>query len=191
MSFCSRSFACCIGVEYTSTGCVCLLVPNLRILPHATAPAILRRCFSFPQFRPLSFDYENDSHASQVEDQLMLGDSVMIAPVLTQNATGRYVYLPEEMKLLRLRSATDYDEEVLPKGHHYVSCQLDEALLFIRPDKLIPVSRGGENEQEVDFENVDTIGFVKTEASYRYYCDDGVSTDYDLEKNTRLITQNA
>jgi hypothetical protein len=38
---------------------------------------------------------------------------------------------------------------------------------------------------------VDTIGFVKTEASYRYYCDDGVSTDYDLEKNTRLITQNA
>jgi alpha-glucosidase len=142
-------------------------------------------------FRPLSFDYENDSHASQVEDQLMLGDSVMIAPVLTQNATGRYVYLPEEMKLLRLRSATDFDEEILPKGHHYVPCQLDEALLFIRPDKLIPVSRGGENEQEVDFENVDTIGFVKTEASYRYYCDDGVSTDYDLEKNTRLITQNA
>lgn len=142
-------------------------------------------------FRPLSFDYENDPHASQVEDQLMLGDSVMIAPVLTQNATGRYVYLPEEMKLLRLRSATDFDEEILPKGHHYVPCQLDEALLFIRPDKLIPVSRGGENEQEVDFENVDTIGFVKTGASYRYYCDDGVSTDYDLEKNTRLITQNA
>ena len=142
-------------------------------------------------FRPLSFDYENDSHASQVEDQLMLGDSVMIAPVLTQNATGRYVYLPEEMKLLRLRSATDFDEEILPKGHHYVPCQLDEALLFIRPDKLIPVSRGGENEQEVDFEHVDTIGFVKTGASYRYYCDDGVSTDYDLEKNTRLITQNA
>ena len=71
----------------------------------------------------------------------MLGDSVMIAPVLTQNATGRYVYLPEEMKLLRLRSATDFDEEILPKGHHYVPCQLDEALLFIRPDKLIPVSR--------------------------------------------------
>ena len=142
-------------------------------------------------FRPLSFDYENDSHASQVEDQLMLGDSVMIAPVLTQNATGRYVYLPEEMKLLRLRSATDFDEEILPKGHHYVPCQLDEALLFIRPDKLIPVSRGGENEQEVDFENVDTIGFVKTEASYSYYCDDGVSKEYDLEKNTRLITQNA
>ena len=142
-------------------------------------------------FRPLSFDYENDPHASQVEDQLMLGDSVMIAPVLTQNATGRYVYLPEEMKLLRLRSATDFDEEILPKGHHYVPCQLDEALLFIRPDKLIPVSRGGENEQEVDFEHVDTIGFVKTGASYRYYCDDGVSTEYDPEKNTRLITQNA
>ena len=142
-------------------------------------------------FRPLSFDYENDPHASQVEDQLMLGESVMIAPVLTQNATGRYVYLPEEMKLLRLRSATDFDEEILPKGHHYVSCRLDEALLFIRPDRLIPVSRGGESEPEVDFENVDTIGFVKTAARYRYYCDDGVSTDYDLERHIRLITEKA
>ena len=60
-------------------------------------------------FKPLSFEYEDDPHAAQVEDQLMLGDSVMIAPVLQQNATGRYVYLPEEMKLLRLRAADDYD----------------------------------------------------------------------------------
>lgn len=142
-------------------------------------------------FRPLAFDYENDPHASQVEDQLMLGESAMIAPVLTQNATGRYVYLPEEMKLLRLRSATDFDEEILPKGHHYVSCRLDETLLFIRPDKLIPVSRGGESEPEVDFEHVDTIGFAKTQASYHYYCDDGISTDYDLESHIRLITQDA
>ena len=140
-------------------------------------------------FRPLAFDFPEDGDARGVEDQLLLGNEVMIAPVYTQNATGRYVYLPEEMKLLRLRSATDFDEEILPKGHHYVSCRLDETLLFIRPDKLIPVSRGGENEQEADFEQVDTIGFVKTQASYRYYCDDGISTDYDLERYVRLITQ--
>ena len=118
----------------------------------------------------------------------MLGDSIMIAPVLQQNATGRYVYLPEEMKLLRLRAADDYDEQILPKGHHYVDAALDEVLLFIRPDKLIPVSCGGQCEPQVDFENVKTIAFVKTEATYDYYHDDGISTDVTLEEHIRKLT---
>lgn len=134
-------------------------------------------------FRPLSFDYEDDPHAAQVDDQLMMGESIMIAPVLVQNATGRYVYLPEDMKMLRLRSADDYDEEVLSKGHHYVDAKLDEVLLFIRPDKLIPVSRGGECEKDIDFENVDVIAFPRTVATYAYYHDDGTGTDYDLDKH--------
>ena len=117
----------------------------------------------------------------------MMGESIMIAPVLQQNATGRYVYLPEEMKMLRFRSSSDYEEEILPKGHHYVNAKLDEVLLFIRPDKLIVVSDGGNCEPEVDFDQVKTIGFVKTEASYEYYCDDGQSREYDLEKNLRMI----
>ena len=139
-------------------------------------------------FRPLSFDYEADPHASQVEDQLMMGESIMIAPVLQQNATGRYVYLPEEMKMLRLRSKDDYDVEILPKGHHYVSCALHEMLLFIRPDKLIVVSGGGEHTADVDFEDVRPIAFVKTKATYEYYHDDGVGKNYDLEKNILTIT---
>ena len=138
-------------------------------------------------FKPLSFEYENDPHAAQVEDQLMMGESIMIAPVLQQNATGRYVYLPEEMKLLRLRSRDDYDEEVLPQGHHYISAELDEVLLFIRPDKLIPVSRGGECVPQVDFEDVDTIAFVKTEAVYDYYHDDGICRDATLDGHIRTI----
>lgn len=138
-------------------------------------------------FRPLSFDYENDPHAAQVEDQLMMGDSIMIAPVLQQNASGRYVYLPEKMKMLRFRSSSDYDEEILPQGHHYVQAKLDEVLLFIRPDRLIVVSDGGSCEPEVDFEHVRTIGFAETEAVYEYYCDDGQSREVDLEKNLRVI----
>ena len=139
-------------------------------------------------FKPLSFEYEADPHAAQVEDQLLLGDSIMIAPVLQQNATGRYVYLPEEMKMLRLRSGDDYDEIILPKGHHYVDAALDEVLLFIRPDKLIPVSRGGEWVDQVDFDNVKTITFAKTKASYEYYHDDGISTHVTLEDHIRILT---
>lgn len=139
-------------------------------------------------FKPLSFEYENDPHASQVEDQLMMGESIMIAPVLQQNATGRYVYLPEEMKMLRLRSRDDYVVQILPKGHHYVDVALHEVLLFIRPDKLIPVSSGGTCEPQVDFDQVKTIAFAKTEACYDYYQDDGISTDVKLEGHIRRLS---
>lgn len=56
-------------------------------------------------FRPLSFAYPSDKRARGVEDQLLFGDSAMIAPVYEQNAKGRYVYLPERMKLVRMRGA--------------------------------------------------------------------------------------
>ena len=140
-------------------------------------------------FRPLAFDYEEDPMAAQVDDQLMMGDSIMIAPVMVQNARGRYVYLPEEMKMLRLRSDKDYDMEILPKGHHYVTAELDEVLLFIRPDRMIVVSEGGECEPQIDFEHVKTISFVKTKAVYEYYHDDGTGKNYDLAQNIRLITE--
>ena len=41
----------------------------------------------------------------------------MVAPVYTQNASGRHVYRPEARKLYRIRSVDDYDTELLPAGH--------------------------------------------------------------------------
>jgi alpha-glucosidase len=92
------------------------------------------------------------------------------------------------MRLLRLRSGEDYDTMILPKGHHYVDAALDEVLLFIRPDKLIPVSDGGQWVGQVDFEQVKTIAFVKTKASYEYYHDDGISTGVTLDGHIRTMT---
>ncbi|MBS1311133.1 MAG: alpha-glucosidase, partial [Ruminococcus sp.] len=77
-------------------------------------------------FKPLAFDFPDDAMAEQVEDQLLLGNELMIAPIYKQNAQGRYVYLPEEMMLVRMHSSKDYTTEILPKGHHYVSVGLDE-----------------------------------------------------------------
>lgn len=134
-------------------------------------------------FMPLSFVYTEDRFASQVEDQLLVGDSLMIAPVYTQNAEGRYVYLPEEMALLRFRSLTDYDTEILPAGHHYVKAGLSEMLVFLRPDKILLLSGGGEYTDEVDMDRVKAIAFVKEGASYEWYEDDGKGKDYENPEN--------
>lgn len=139
-------------------------------------------------FKPLSFVYTDDEFASQVEDQLLVGDSLMIAPVYNQNAKGRYVYLPEEMAMLRFRGVDDYDTEILPAGHHYVEAGLFEMLVFVRPDKILVLTDGGEYADEVDCDHVKALAFVKTKAEYVWYEDDGMGKDYENPDNYGRIT---
>ncbi len=139
-------------------------------------------------FMPLAFVYPEDSEAAGVEDQLMAGESIMIAPVYKQNAAGRYVYLPEEMKLYRMRSVTDMDTEVLPAGHHYVKAALNEVLVFLRPDHIVPMSCGGESVADVEGSKLRLLHFVKNQAVYDLYDDDGYSRNTDLEKSLTGIT---
>ena len=139
-------------------------------------------------FKPLSFVYTDDEFASQVEDQLLVGDSLMIAPVYNQNAKGRYVYLPEEMAMLRFRGVDDYDTEILPAGHHYVEAGLFEMLVFVRPDKILVLTDGGEYADEVDCNHVKALAFVKTKAEYVWYEDDGMGKDYENPDNYGRIT---
>ena len=140
-------------------------------------------------FRPLAFDYPDDPDAREVEDQLLLGEGLMAAPVYVQNAHGRHVYLPEPMKLLRLRAVDDYDEEILPAGHHYIRCALDEMLLFLRPGHIIPVAQPANNTAELDDASLTLWSFLPNgeSAEYRMYRDDGVTTKYEKKEHWKTL----
>ena len=140
-------------------------------------------------FRPLAFDYPDDPDAREVEDQLLLGEGLMAAPVYVQNAHGRHVYLPEPMKLLRLRAVDDYDEEILPAGHHYIRCALDEVLLFLRPGHIVPVAQPANNTSELDDANLTLWSFLPDgeSAEYRMYRDDGVTTEYEKKEHWKTL----
>lgn len=111
-------------------------------------------------YRPLGFDYGDDSQACQVDDQLMMGNELMIAPVYKQNATGRYVYLPEEMMLIRMRKFDDYDTIILPKGHHHIDVGLNELVFFIRSGKNIELCEPTGNTAKLDMSVTRRIGYV-------------------------------
>ena len=140
-------------------------------------------------FRPLAFDYPDDPDAREVEDQLLLGEGLMAAPVYVQNAHGRHVYLPEPMKLLRLRAVDDYDEEILPAGHHYIRCALDEMLLFLRPGHIVPVAQPANNTAELDDASLTLWSFLPNgeSAEYRMYRDDGVTTEYEKKEHWKTL----
>lgn len=125
---------------------------------------------------PLAFVYTTDSQAAKVQDQLLVGESLMIAPVYQQNMDGRYVYLPEEMKLIRFRSPDDYDEEILAAGHHYIDIALNETVLFLRKGHVLPLAAPAGHVERIDYSSIRYITFDAEASDYELYQDDGIST---------------
>ena len=162
-----------------------ILGVRYRLIPYLYSELMKAALEDELYFRPLAFDYPEDKMAAQVEDQLLLGRECMIAPVYTQNAAGRYVYLPERMKFIKFLPDGTMFEEVLEKGHHYVEIALNEVPLFIRGGKCIPVADAAECVEALDMGTVKLLGFAG--ASYRMYDDDGVHKDYENPGNWKIL----
>ena len=139
-------------------------------------------------FRPLAFDYPADRRAVHTQDQLMLGGDCMIAPVYEQNAAGRYVYLPEDMLLIRFRSARDYDLVPLEKGDHWIDLALGEFPLFVKKNRAVPLCAGGESSELLDDTAFTLLGQIEKEGVLELYRDDGRTTSPDLESGLTRIT---
>ena len=103
-------------------------------------------------YRPLGFEHPEDKVAVATEDQIYVGEDIMICPVYTQNAVGRYVYLPEPMTMVRMKSADEYELEKYEAGHYFVEIPAQEIVFFIRDGHRIPLYKSAEYAEAV-FEN--------------------------------------
>jgi alpha-glucosidase len=141
-----EDFAHVIGVRY-------------RLIPYIYSEYLKAVRNDDMYFKPLGFEYPNDKRAVETEYQLFVGQEIMIAPVYTQNMTGRYVYLPEDMKFVKfMPDGTIYEEE-LSKGSHYINVELNEVPLFIRKDRCIPVVDVACSVDEIDMSTIRYIGY--------------------------------
>ena len=146
-------------------------------------------------FSPLAFGYPEDSFAVQVEDQLLLGESLMLAPVYQPNATGRYVYLPEEMLLVTASGPEDMRFEKMSAGHHYVPAAENELIFFVRKGHLLPLAGPAENVKSLDASVLKVIAYPDTgtnaACSYTLYDDDGYEKNYNDPSHLSVISINA
>ena len=150
-----------------------------RLLPYLYSEYFKSVYENEMMFRPLAFDYSGDEISGNVEDQLMLGNEVMIAPVYTQNASGRYVYLPENMTMIVMHEDGE-EEKAMDKGIHFVEMPLNRVVFFVKADVKIPVvsTDYGRNVCNGTMENiaVSEISWLgKKDKRYRMYMDNGHS----------------
>ncbi|APT76039.1 alpha-glucosidase [Marinitoga sp. 1137] len=130
-----------------------------------------------PFISPLFLHYNDDETSFEIEDQFMVGKSLMAAPIIQPNAKGRFVYLPENKWLYwKLSDFKERNVEVLNPGTHYIKAGLNEIPVFIKENSLIVL-----NEEKLNYvdekatEEIIVIGFVTDKAEFIYFEDDGES----------------
>lgn len=89
-----------------------------------------------PAMRPLFVDFPDDERAWTIEDQLMFGPDVLVAPVTEAGARSRSVYLPKGARWTHVWSGREYD------GGGYVSeaAPLPEIPVYVRDGANLPIA---------------------------------------------------
>lgn len=155
-----------------------LITARYRLVPYLYSEFMKAVRDSSMMFSPLAFVYE-DQIAAEIEDQLLIGDEIMIAPVFEQNASGRVIYFPEEMKEIRFEDMKVIEGQLYEKGYHYVDIPLGVTNIFIRPGKCVPVGECVFGIDEVDSAKITMYKFPgngeSKPAEYELYDDDGIS----------------
>ncbi|OJV61927.1 MAG: alpha-glucosidase [Clostridiales bacterium 38-18] len=140
-------------------------------------------------FAPLGFTYL-DERSKGVEDQLLFGDELMLAPIYESNARGRHVYLPEEMVKINLSQYESIGEqgfEWLSKGDHYIPQEVDELYAYLRPNRLLVLTEPKNRVSQLNYKQLTVIGFVKDTATYTLYDDDGITQSFKEGVSTQTV----
>lgn len=122
------------GVE---AQCRRLIELRMRLVPYLYAAFVRYHKQGLPPFRALVLDYPDDPGTWAVDDQFLMGDNLMIAPV-TAEETGRRVYLPEG-------GWFDFWSGDLHQGKTQleIAVPLDRIPIFVRSGAVLPLAEPG------------------------------------------------
>jgi len=128
-----------------------------------------------PLFRPLVLNYQDDPNTYNLDDEFMIGNDLLVAPVVKPDVTRRLVYLPKG-------TWYDYWTNKKYEGGTMISADapLETVPMFVRAGAIIPTAP---EMNHIGEKPADPITFNiypddKGSASMTLYEDDGVSNAY-------------
>jgi alpha-glucosidase len=170
-------------VEEISRSCLTI---RYRLLPLLYALFAEAHRTGSPVMRPLFWRYQNDPVAVACADQFLLGDDLLVAPVLRAGAVARSVYLPNDIW---------YDfwtGERFEGGDHVLAdAPLDRIPLFVRAGALVPMGRERQSIGPRDDEGeVQLHVWPGHSGSLEWYEDDGTTMQHQSGRFHRRSVTN-
>lgn len=122
--------------------------------------------------RPLFYNYQNNSKVYDVNDEYMVGDNVLISPILDKDVNERIVTFPGGNWINYFTN-----EKYSSKKKYIVDMPIKEFGLYIKENSIIPQYS---NLLHIEKEKIDTLilRIYGTKGKLELYDDDGYSNDY-------------
>src|SRR5437870_2899036 len=143
-----------------------------------------------PLFRPLVLNYQDDANTYNLDDEFMIGDDLLVAPIVKPDVTQRLVYLPKGVWY-------DYwtNKKYLGGTMIRAEAPLDTVPMFVRGGAIISMAPEMKYTGE---KRVDPITFAiypdeKGSASATLYEDDGLTPSYQqgVFRRTKISVRRA
>lgn len=136
-----------------------------------------------PVMRPLVLNYDNDPRVRDLNDEFMVGENILVAPIVERSQTKRLVYLPagEWIDFWNNRQYAGNQDIV-------VDAPLDKLPVFIKKDTILPWGNPVDHISDTPDTEM-TFKVFGNQASYDHYQDDGTDFKYqDGEFNHYTIS---
>lgn len=129
-----------------------------------------------PVMRPLFMEYPNDPKTYDLNDQFMIGDNVIIAPILSPSVTDRAVYLPSG-------EWVEYSTgETFNGGKtHLIHAELDHMPIFVKKGTAVmQTDQVSNNDKTMKNIYMDVYAGSQGQTyTFTYYDDDGETFAYE------------
>lgn len=133
-----------------------------------------------PIFRPMIMEYEKDMNLLNIREQFMLGENMLVAPVLYEGERSKTIYLPKGSWF------NYFTMEKLQGGKWYkLPCELDEILVFVKEGSIIPTYNKKFRNVKERPKNILLKVFGENAKGF-HYNDDGHTMEYLEGKYTYM-----
>jgi alpha-glucosidase len=145
----------------------------MRLLPYLYALFREAEASGAPVWRPLFFEFPDDPVAPGVADQVLVGPSLLLAPVLERGARERRVYLPEGVWY-------GFDDDARYVGPRWLrlAAPLERLPLLARGGALLPTQSAVQHTGERPAEPLVIEVFPGADGRFDLVEDDGESDAY-------------
>ncbi|MGB9728781.1 MAG: TIM-barrel domain-containing protein [Thermoprotei archaeon] len=158
-----------------------------KLLPYIYRLFIDAHRTGLPIMRTLSTEFPSDENCYDIDDEFMLGEALLIAPILAPGIKARAVYLPE------VKWYDYWDGEILNHGWNLVKASLEIIPIFIRENTAILTTDPKENAYE-PWDPIKIETFITKKVKTRVYDDDGETLKYQkgeyFEAEVEIIRDN-
>ncbi|MGA2059428.1 MAG: TIM-barrel domain-containing protein [Thermoguttaceae bacterium] len=153
---------------------------RMSLIPYLYSSFAQYRNKGLPPFRALVMDWPDDPKTYKLDDQYMMGEALLVAPLFAPR-TEREVYLPPG-EWYDFWTHKKYDG-----GRSYTIQKPAETIpVFVKGGTLLPLARPVEYVKDDTRFDVTAVAFGKECRPFELYEDDGLTYDFEKGKQNLL-----